>query len=80
MNLDIRTPIGLLFLSLGGLLVIYGFFSDPGIYFRSLNININLWWGLVLLAFGVFMLVMARKGSKPTGSGTPTDKSADKRT
>ena len=55
MNLDIRTPIGLLFLSLGGLLVIYGFFSDPGIYVRSLDININLWWGLALLVFGGIM-------------------------
>ena len=66
MNLDIRTPIGLLFLSLGGLLVIYGFFSDPGIYFRSLNININLWWGLALLVFGGIMTYFGRKPTRPS--------------
>jgi hypothetical protein len=64
MNLDIRAPIGLLFLSLGGLLVIYGLFSDPGIYARSLDININLWWGLALLVFGGVMTFFGRRKSK----------------
>jgi hypothetical protein len=28
--------------------------------------NVNLWWGLVMLLFGVFMLVLARRAmSKP---------------
>ena len=31
---------------------------------RSLGININLIWGLVLLVFGAFMLIMAWRGSK----------------
>jgi hypothetical protein len=34
----------------------FGFFSDPAIYQRSLGIDVNLWWGLVLLAFGALML------------------------
>ena len=71
MNLDIRTPIGLLFLSLGGLLVIYGFFSDPGIYVRSLDINVNLWWGLALLVFGGIMTYFGRRKSKLRSSSTP---------
>jgi HAMP domain-containing protein len=29
-----------------------------------LNININLWWGLVLLAFGALMLVFAWRRRK----------------
>jgi hypothetical protein len=70
MNLDIRTPIGLLFVSLGGLLVIYGFFSDPGIYVRSLNININLWWGLALLVFGSIMTYFGRRKTKLRPSST----------
>jgi hypothetical protein len=56
MGLDIRLPIGLLFAILGALLVIFGlatFTSD--IYKCSLDININLIWGLVMLAFGVLM-------------------------
>jgi hypothetical protein len=71
MNLDIRAPIGLLFLSLGGLLVIYGLFSDPGIYARSLDININLWWGLALLVFGGVMTYFGRRKSKLQPSRTP---------
>ena len=30
---------------------------------KSLGINMNLWWGLVLVVFGVFMLLMAWRGS-----------------
>jgi hypothetical protein len=56
MSLDLRVPIGLLFGLLGALLSIYGLVSDPAIYQASLGINVNLWWGLVLLAFGGIML------------------------
>jgi hypothetical protein len=62
MGLDIRLPMGLLFSILGGLLAAYGLFSDAALYRRSLGINVNLWWGLVLLAFGALMLVMGRRG------------------
>jgi hypothetical protein len=31
---------------------------------RSLNININLWWGVVLLVFGALMLLGATRGRK----------------
>ena len=46
-----------------------GLWSDPKIYERSLNININLWWGLVLLVFGVTMLLMALRGGKKGETG-----------
>lgn len=59
MNLDLRLPIGLLFSLVGVLLTIFGLVSDKAIYARSLGINVNLWWGLVLLLFGVVMLVLA---------------------
>jgi len=64
MGLDIRLPIGGLFSILGVLLVGYGLASDSGIYVRSLGINVNLWWGIGLLAFGVVMLVLGRRGSR----------------
>jgi len=57
MNLDLRLPIGLMFTIDGLLLIGFGLVSDPAIYARSLGANVNLWWGLVLLAFGVGMLV-----------------------
>jgi multisubunit Na+/H+ antiporter MnhG subunit len=59
MGLDIRIPIGSLFVILGALLAGYGLVSNPAIYQRSLGVDINLWWGAVLLAFGLAMLALA---------------------
>ena len=59
MSLDLRLPIGLLFLLLGALLLVYGLVSDPAIYEVSLGVNVNLWWGLVMLLFGAVMFVPA---------------------
>ncbi|HEV8599004.1 MAG TPA: hypothetical protein VGQ69_06560 [Gemmatimonadales bacterium] len=68
MNLDLRLPIGLMFSLFGVMLTLYGLLSDAAIYDRSLGINVNLWWGLVLLVFGLVMLGFARKtGKKPSG-------------
>ena len=61
MGLDIRTPIGLIFSVFGVILTIYGLLSDRAIYARSLGININLVWGLTLLAFGIGMLVLSMR-------------------
>jgi hypothetical protein len=63
MGLDIRLPIGGLFSILGVLLAGYGLVSDRGIYVRSLGINLNLWWGVALMVFGVVMIVLGRRGS-----------------
>jgi hypothetical protein len=68
MGLDIRLPIGGLFSILGLLLAGYGLVSDRGIYVRSLGINVNLWWGVALLVFGVVMIVLGRTRST-TGAG-----------
>jgi hypothetical protein len=64
MPLDIRLPIGMLFTLVGLLMTGYGAFSDPAIYQRSLGYNVNLVWGLVLLAFGVLMLALGRRGPR----------------
>lgn len=64
MRLDVRWPIGGMFTLIGGLLAIYGLVSDKAMYNRSLDININLWWGLVMLVFGVLMLALARKATQ----------------
>jgi putative Mn2+ efflux pump MntP len=71
MGLDIRLPIGLMFSLVGLLMTIYGFATraDAEMYKRSLDININLIWGLILLVFGAFMLVMALR--KKADGGTP---------
>jgi hypothetical protein len=65
MNLDIRYPIGLLFLVVGAILAGYGVVSGPEIYAaHSLGLNINLWWGLIQMAFGALMLALAKAGAK----------------
>ena len=66
MNFDLRYPIGIMFTLFGTMLVIFGLVSDKAKYeTHSLGININLIWGFVLLVFGVFMLILAIRGSKP---------------
>jgi len=66
MQLDVRTPIGLLFTLLGVLLVGYGWLtSGSEMYARSLGLNVNLGWGLVLFAFGLSMLWLGRQKTPP---------------
>lgn len=61
MGLDLRKPIGIFFLALGIILASYGFITkeDVEMYRRSLDININLIWGGVLIVFGLLMLIPA---------------------
>jgi hypothetical protein len=61
MTLDLRFPMGLLFGALGLLLTGYGVFGDGAIYAVSLGVNVNLWAGLGILAFGVAMLASSWK-------------------
>ena len=68
MRLDVRFPIGGMFSIFGVILAVYGVVSNPAIYEKSLGINVNLWWGLVLLVFGVVMLVFAYRAKSKTDS------------
>jgi hypothetical protein len=66
MQLDLRLPIGILFSLFGVILIATGIFTTPATYVQSLNINVNLWWGLVMLAFGVVMFAFAMHGRTKT--------------
>jgi hypothetical protein len=60
-EMDLRLPIGGLFALLGVLIGGYGIATngDASHYEQSLGVNINLWWGLVMLVFGTVMLLLA---------------------
>ena len=64
MNFDLRLPIGALFTLYGALLVLYGLWGDKAQYARSLGLNVNLIWGVVLLVLGLSMLIARARGSK----------------
>jgi len=65
MQLDVRLPIGLLFIVFGAILTVFGLLSDPAIYqAHSLGLNINFAWGLVQVAFGALMLWLAYRGKR----------------
>ena len=62
MGLDIRIPLGMIFLLIGGLLTIFGALTrGSAIYDRSLGLDINLVWGVVLVVFGLVMLWVGRR-------------------
>ena len=66
MGIDIKIPIGLMFLVLGLLLTIFGIITnaDQALYARSLDININLWVGITMLLFGGLMLLFSKRKKK----------------
>jgi hypothetical protein len=71
MRLDVRLPIGLMFTVIGVAVAGYGLISDSAIYDRSLGINVNLWWGLVLLAFGLVMLALVTRAERRRRAPNP---------
>jgi hypothetical protein len=60
MNFDLRLPIGLLFSICGAILMLTGLVQ----HVLVLGINVNLWWGLVLLIFGLLMLYFAARARR----------------
>jgi protein-S-isoprenylcysteine O-methyltransferase Ste14 len=77
MATDIRQPIGWLFTALGVILVGYGLTTGGNpMYERSEGVNINLWWGVIILVFGLLLLLLAWRGRRRilglTARGTPT--------
>lgn len=67
--MDIRLPLGLMFAVMGALLAGFGAttWASPMYQDHSLGINVNLWAGLGILAFGGVMLWLARKGGPWSG-------------
>ncbi|HEY0778909.1 MAG TPA: hypothetical protein VGD56_13145, partial [Gemmatirosa sp.] len=65
-SLDLRLPIGGLFVILGLLLVGYGVATASNVeqYAQAGGLNINLWWGLIMLVVGVLFLLLARRDAR----------------
>ena len=84
MGLDLRWPIGLMFMLLGALLAVYGIATGgDAMYGRSLGYNVNLIWGAVLWVFGtsllLFLLLGRRRRAASAGAGGPeAARSADR--
>jgi hypothetical protein len=69
-RLDLRYPIGGLFTVLGLILAGFGIATsgDTAMYERATAVNINLIWGLVMIAFGVLMIVLAIRARRYAGA------------
>lgn len=70
-----------MFATVGVLLTIYGLVTggDAQMYARALGVNVNLWWGLAMLAFGLVMLALGRRGAKASEGVRPTEDSPEGR-
>jgi hypothetical protein len=82
--MDVRYPIGGLFALLGVILGGYGLATagDLGRYARSQGVNINLWWGLAMLVFGIAMVTLAarsRRGAMHPAETTPEGRAIEAR-
>jgi hypothetical protein len=78
-RLDVRVPVGGMFAVVGGLLAVYGI-STAGngqLYARSLHIDVNIWWGLVMLTFGLIMLRAGLRAERVRRSRSDGAGSAD---
>lgn len=64
-GLDVRWPLGLLFAMLGALLLGHGVMQGSADAPQATDINV--WWGGVLLIFGLTVLWLARRGQRKTG-------------
>lgn len=62
MGLDIRVPLGLIFLIIGGIMGVFGAVTHgEAIYEKSLGIDLNLTWGTFMFVFGAIMFYVGRR-------------------
>jgi steroid 5-alpha reductase family enzyme len=61
MQLDIRVPVGMLFMLIGALLLLQGLLAAVPVQRTAAPVNIDVAWGLVMVIFGGAMLLLARR-------------------
>ena len=64
MDIDLRIPMGMLFSMAGAVLLAFGLASRnrADMFAKSFGINADLWWGLIVLVFGIVILNLGRRG------------------
>jgi hypothetical protein len=83
MSLDLRIPMGFMFTLVGAILTMFGLATRDraDLYAKSLGIDANLWWGAVLLVFGIVMLMLGRRGQarvyEEEKKGAPSEDAAN---
>jgi hypothetical protein len=70
-QVDARIPMGMFFTMTGAILMAFGLSTrdNTAVYVKSLGIDVNLWWGLALLVFGIVLLTLGRRGQARIESG-----------
>ena len=63
MGLDIRIPLGMIFLIIGGIMAVFGLITRGSVdlYTRSLGVNLNLTWGVLMFIFGLIMYIAGKR-------------------
>jgi hypothetical protein len=67
LGVDLRLPMGAMFVLLALVLVGYGLL-EPGAEAPLTHTNVNLYWGILLLVFGALMFALgwrAQRGERP---------------
>jgi len=73
MGLDIRIPLGLVFLLIGGIMGVFGLFTqgDAALYQKSLGMDINLVWGSIMFACGAILFFFGKRHKTPDAAAAP---------
>lgn len=78
--LDVRYPIGYLFLALGLILTVYGYVSPSVTSFitagGSLPLNINIPWGILMFLFGLGTTCLAKMDDLKTDAAEAKESEA----
>jgi hypothetical protein len=70
-RIDARIAMGMFFTLTGTILTAFGLSTrgNAAVYAKSLGIDVNLWWGLPLLVFGIVLLTLGRRGQMKMDRG-----------
>jgi len=71
--MDLRIPVSLIFLLLGGILTLYGLIAPHDIPAVDLGVQVNLIWGMVMCLFGAVLGAAVLVSRRRKKIGTRSD-------